>query len=136
MGANEARQVLEMTEDLAHVLALELYTAAQALEYRETMLDAAQRLARRGGWQALAAKVDNAPREGHPHYAQFVTEVQQLAAALTSAGDFHAGASVRAAHAQLRKQVAFLHRDRALDVDIRAVCALVDSNALLQSAAI
>jgi len=136
MGANEARQVLEMTEDLAHVLALELYTAAQALEYRETMLDAAQRLAQRGGWQALAAKVDNAPREGHPHYAQFVTEVQQLAAALTSAGDFHAGASVRAAHAQLRKQVAFLHRDRALDVDIRAVCALVDSNALLQSAAI
>jgi histidine ammonia-lyase len=136
MGANEARQVLEMTEDLAHVLALELYTAAQALEYRETMLDAAQRLARRGGWQALAAKVDNAPREGHPHYAQFVTEVQQLAAALTSAGDFHAGASVRAAHAQLRKQVAFLHRDRALDVDIRAVCALVDSNALLQSAVI
>jgi histidine ammonia-lyase len=136
MGANEARQVLEMTEDLAHVLALELYTAAQALEYRETMLDAAQRLARRGGWQAVAAKVDNAPREGHPHYAQFVTEVQQLAAALTSAGDFHAGASVRAAHAQLRKQVAFLHRDRALDVDIRAVCALVDSNALLQSAAI
>jgi histidine ammonia-lyase len=136
MGANEARQVLEMTEDLGHVLALELYTAAQALEYRETMLDAAQRLARRGGWQALAAKVDNAPREGHPHYAQFVTEVQQLAAALTSAGDFHAGASVRAAHAQLRKQVAFLHRDRALDVDIRAVCALVDSNALLQSAAI
>jgi histidine ammonia-lyase len=28
MGANEARHVLEMTEDLGHVLALELYTAA------------------------------------------------------------------------------------------------------------
>ncbi len=133
MGANEARQVLEMTEDLGHVLALELYTAAQALEYRETMLNAAQRLARRGGWQALAAKVDNAPREDHPHYAQFVREVQQLAAALTNAGDFHAGASVRAAHALLREKVAFLHRDRALDGDIRAVCVLVESNAFLQS---
>jgi histidine ammonia-lyase len=132
MGANEARQVLEMTEDLGHVLALELYTAAQALEYRETMLNAAHRLAQRGGWQALAAKVDNAPREGHPHYAQIVAEVQQLAAALTSADDFHAGVSVRAAHARLREKVAFLHRDRALDADIRAVCALVESNVLLQ----
>ncbi len=134
MGANEARHVLEMTEDLGHVLALELYTAAQALEYRETMLNAAQRLARRGGWQALAAKVDNAPREDQPHYAQFVTEVQQLAAALTSAGDFHAGARVRAAHALLRGKVAFLHRDRALDGDVRAVCALVKSDGFLQSA--
>ena len=135
MGANEARQVLEMTEDLGHVLALELYTAAQALDYRETMLNAAHRLARRGGWQALAAKVDNAPRADHPHHAQFVTEVQQLAAALADAGDFHAGASVRTAHALLRKQVAFLHRDRALDGDIRAVCALVESRAFQQPAA-
>ncbi len=136
MGANEARQVLEMTEDLGQVLALELYTAAQALEYRETMLNAAHRLAQRGGWQALAAKVDNAPREGHPHYAQFVAEVQQLAAALAEADDFHAGASVRAAHALLREQVAFLHRDRALDADIRAVCTLVAGNAFLQSPAV
>ncbi|MEO5812186.1 MAG: aromatic amino acid lyase [Rhodanobacter sp.] len=135
MGANEARQVLEMTEDLGHVLALELLTAAQALEYRETMLNAAQRLAQRGGWQALAAKVDNAPREDHPHYAQFVTELERLATALTSAGDFHAGDSVRAAHARLREKVAFLHRDRALDPDIRAVCALVQGNAFIQSTA-
>src|SRR3546814_1310308 len=49
MGANEARHVLEMTEDLGHVLALELYTAAQALDYRQAMLNAARRLATRGG---------------------------------------------------------------------------------------
>ena len=134
MGANEARHVLEMTEDLGHVLALELYTAGQALEYREKMLDAAQRLARRGGWEALAAKVDNAPRAGDAHYAQFVTEVQQLAATLLGAGEFHAGASVRAAHAVLRERVAFLHRDRALDGDIRAVCALVEQDAFRQVA--
>ncbi len=49
MGANEARHVLEMMEDLGHVLALELYTAAQALDYRQEMLNAARRLASRGG---------------------------------------------------------------------------------------
>jgi histidine ammonia-lyase len=36
MGANEARHVLAMAEDLGKVLALELYTAAQALDLRAT----------------------------------------------------------------------------------------------------
>ncbi|WP_350017042.1 aromatic amino acid lyase [Rhodanobacter sp. IGA1.0] len=129
MGANEARHVLEMMEDLGHVLALELYTAAQALDYRQEMLNAARRLATRGGWQALAAKIANAPREDQPHHPQFVAEVQQLAAALAGAGDFHAGASVREAHATLRGQIGFMHRDRAMDGDIRAVCALVRDGA-------
>jgi histidine ammonia-lyase len=128
MGANEARHVLEMTEDLGHVLALELYTAAQALDYRQEMLNAARRLASRGGWQALAGKIANAPREDHPHYAQFVAEVQQLADALTHAGDFHAGASVRDAHATLRQHIDFIHRDRAMDGDVRTVCALVQQD--------
>jgi histidine ammonia-lyase len=134
MGANEARHVLEMTEDLSHVLALELYTAAQALDYRQTMLNAARRLASRGGWQALAAKISNAPREDHPHYAQFVAEVQQLATALASAGDFHAGASVRDAHAILRQHIAFMHRDRAMDGDVRTICALVQQGAFRSAA--
>jgi histidine ammonia-lyase len=129
MGANEARHVLDMVEDLSHALALELYTAAQALDYRQEMLNAARRLARRGGWQALAAKVANAPREGQPHYEQFVAEVQQLADALTGAGDFHAGARVRQAHAILRQRIAFMHRDRALDGDVAAACALVQQGA-------
>src|SRR5882724_3500168 len=76
MGANEARHVLEMTEDLAHVLALELYTAAQALEYRQDMLNAARTLAARGDWRALAAKIANAPDGGHPSRVQFESEVQ------------------------------------------------------------
>jgi len=129
MGANEARHVLDMTEDLGHVLALELYTAAQALEYREGMLAAAQRLARRGGWEALAAKVDNAPRPGDASYVQFATEVKQLAAALAAAGEFHAGSGVQAAYAVLRGKVAFVARDRALAGDVRAVCALVQDDA-------
>ena len=125
MGANEARHVLEMIDDLGHVLALELYTAAQALDYRQEMLNAARRLASHRGWQALAAKVTNAPREGQPDYDQFVTEVKQLAAALAGADDFHAGASVREAHAILRGQIDFMHRDRAMDGDVARACALV-----------
>jgi histidine ammonia-lyase len=134
MGANEARHVLDMMEDLGHVLALELYTAAQALDYRQEMLNAARRLATRAGWQALAAKVANAPREGQPHHAQFVAEVQQLAAALAHAGDFHAGTAVREAHAILRRHIGFMHRDRAMDGDVRTVCALVQQGALRPAA--
>lgn len=132
MGANEARHVLDMTGDLGRVLALELYTAAQALDYREAMLHAAQRLARRGGWQALARKMANAPREGDAGYPQFATEVQQLAVALGEAGDFHAGDRVQRAHAVLRQKIDFLHRDRALDGDIQAICALVAEDAFRQ----
>lgn len=130
MGANEARHVLEMVDDLSHVLALELYTAAQALDYRQEMLNAARSLAATGDWKVLAAKVANAPREDHPSYAQFVTEVQQLMTALADVGDFHAGAAVRTAHATLRQSIGFMHRDRAMDGDVRTVCELVQKRTL------
>jgi histidine ammonia-lyase len=131
MGANEARHVLEMMEDLSHVLAMELYTAAQALEYRRDMLNAARRLAARGNWQELAAKINGAPRPEHPHYAQFETEVKGLMHALAQADEFHAGAAVQKAFATLREHIAFMPRDRAMDGDVRRMCELVASNALL-----
>lgn len=133
MGANEARHVLEMCEDLGHVLALELYTAAQALDYRQEMLNAARRLAARGDWTLLAAKVGNAPREDSPHYDQFVGEVSALTEALAEVGEYHAGAAVRRAHDRLRQHIGFMHRDRAMDGDVRTVCELVASGTLLDS---
>ena len=132
MGANEARHVLEMTEDLSHVLAMELYTAAQALDYRQDMLDAARRLAQGGDWRTLATKVANAPHEGHPLRAQFEVEVQTLATALSDASDFHAGPIVHAAHAKVRARIGFMARDRAMDGDIRAICDLVASGELVR----
>jgi histidine ammonia-lyase len=129
MGANEARHVLEMMEDLGYVIAMELYTAAQALDIRQAMLNAACRLASRGDWQALAGKVSNAPREDHAHYAQFASEVQQLTAALANVGDFHSGVAVRKAHEALRKHIGFMSRDRAMDGDVRAICELVRKRA-------
>ena len=131
MGTNEARHVLDMTEDLGHVLALELYTAAQALEYRQDMLNAARSLAARGDWTALAEKIGNAPREGHPSRAAFEDEIRQLMQALTETGEFHAGSAVRKAHARIRESIDFMQRDRAMDGDVRRICELVASNALL-----
>jgi histidine ammonia-lyase len=129
MGANEARQVLDMMRDLSDVLALELYTAAQALDYRNDMLDAARRLAAEGGWQALAAKIDNPPPEGSPQRAQFESEVHALAQQLAGAEDFRPGGAVHAAHERLRAEVAFMHRDRAIQHDLAAACRLLRARA-------
>ncbi|HQV73833.1 MAG TPA: aromatic amino acid lyase, partial [Dokdonella sp.] len=131
MGTNEARHVLEMTEDLGHVLALELYTAAQALEYRQDMLNAARSLAERGDCKALAAKISNSPREDHASFAVFESEIRDLMKALGEAGEFRAGDAVRKAHAKIREAIDFMQRDRAMDGDVRRICALVSSNALL-----
>lgn len=130
MGANEARHVLDMLADLGEVLALELYTAAQALEYRQGMLNAARTLAARGDWQALARKISGAPRKEHVEHAQFEREVRALMDALAHGEDFHAGAPVRAAFAKIRERIAFVSRDRAMDADVRAICELVAAGTL------
>jgi histidine ammonia-lyase len=130
MGANEARHVLEMTEDLGHVLALELYTAAQALDYRQDMLNAARRLAARGDWHALAGKIASMPDAGHPSRAQFESEVQALTRALANAQDFHAGAAVRRAHAKIRERIAFMPSDRAMDGDVRTITKMIAERAV------
>ncbi|HKV66176.1 MAG TPA: aromatic amino acid lyase [Rhodanobacteraceae bacterium] len=129
MGANEARQVLDMTHDLSDVLALELYTAAQALDYRNDMLDAARRLAAKGGWQALAAKIDNPPPAGDAQRTQFEAELQALAAQLADAAEFRPGGPVATAHGRLRQSIAFMHRDRAMQHDIAEACRLVRERA-------
>ncbi|MGH8190436.1 MAG: HAL/PAL/TAL family ammonia-lyase [Rhodanobacteraceae bacterium] len=128
MGANEARQVLDMTRDLSDVIALELYTAAQALDYRNDMLDAARRLAAHG-WEALAGKVDNPPPAGHPQRAQFEAEVRALADQLAGTRPFRPGDAVRRAHDRLRESVAFMHRDRPMQHDVAAACRLVRERA-------
>jgi histidine ammonia-lyase len=45
-------------------------------------------------------------------------------AALAASEDFHAGTAVQTAHALLRERIAFMHRDRAMDSDIREACGL------------
>ncbi len=129
MGANEIRHVLDMTSDLGHVLGLELYTAAQALEYRQDMLNAARDLARAGDIDALAAKIGGAPREDQLEYATFRDEVKQLMQALADADEFRAGEGVRKAFATLREHIGFLRQDRAMDQDVQMACQLVAEGA-------
>lgn len=134
MGANEARHVLAMADDLGKVLALELYTAAQALDLRRDMINAARDLADRADARALAAKVQGGPLAGSPDYERFIAEVEALRAELSQAQEFHPGRAVAAAHAAIRAEIPFLDRDRALDGEVATAVRLVSENRVLAAA--
>ena len=134
MGANEGRHVLDMTTDLAHVLALELYTAAQALDYRVGMIDAARRLARGDDPAALAAKIASGTREGQPEHEAFLADVEGLRAELAADRGSSPGVAVRAAWVALREAIPFMPRDRAMDGDVATAVRLVREGRLLSAA--
>ncbi len=134
MGANEGRHVLDMCEDLARVIALELYTAAQALDYRRDMINAARTLARAGDVEALAEKVRGAPLPTSPDRATFMAEVELLRAELAAAPEFQPGAPVGAMLRRLRGEIPFMARDRAMDGEVARVCELVLGGELLGNA--
>jgi histidine ammonia-lyase len=134
MGANEARHVLAMADDLAKVLGLELYTAAQALDLRRDMINAARALARERPVDELAIKVacahglDTAARD------TFLAEVEGLRAELAGSEEFRPGDAVQAAHAAIRESIPFMGFDRAMDGDVRAAVALVAEGRVLAAA--
>ncbi|WP_031370494.1 HAL/PAL/TAL family ammonia-lyase [Lysobacter antibioticus] len=134
MGANEARHVLSMTEDLGKVLALELYTAAQALDLRRDMINAARDLADRADAKTLASKVSGGPVGDSADHAGFLAEVEGLRAELAAAEEFRPGKAVAAAHAKLREAIAFLDRDRALDGEVATAVQLVHEGTLIAAA--
>ncbi len=130
MGANEARHALAMTDQLAQVLALECYTAAQALDYRRDMINAARALARAGKRDALASKIANAPGPGQPDRAAFDAELDSLAAALATRDEFQPAPAVAEASRRIRERIAFMARDRLMMGDVAVITALVESGAL------
>ena len=134
MGANEARHVLAMADDLGKVLALELMTAAQALDLRRDMINAARALADRGDVAGFAAKVQGGPAPDADDRATFLSEVEALLVELAQADAFAPGHAVAAAHAAIRERIPFLARDRALDGDVQAAVRLVEENAVLDAA--
>ncbi|MEN5116845.1 aromatic amino acid lyase [Luteimonas sp. TWI662] len=131
MGTNEARHVLAMADDLGKVLALELYTAAQALDLRMDMINAARDLAGRGDAQVLATKVQGGPAQDRATHAGFLDEVEALRVELAACAPFHPGAIVAEAHARIREAIPFLDRDRALDGEVAAAVRLVADGTLL-----
>ena len=131
MGANEARHVLAMVQDLGKVLALELYTAAQALDLRRDMINAARALSDRTDAEGLAVKVAGGPQPGAEERDTFLAEVDALRAALAASEAFHPGHAVAAAHAAIRAKIPFLDRDRALDGEVATAVRLVESGEIL-----
>jgi histidine ammonia-lyase len=134
MGANEARHVLEMSRDLGRVLGLELYTAAQALDFRRDMINAARALAARSDAEGFASKVQGGPLPGHADRAAFLAEVEGLRAELASAPEFRPGSAIDAAWRALRERIPFMPRDRAMDGDVATAIALVEDGVLLAAA--
>ncbi|HZX81111.1 MAG TPA: aromatic amino acid lyase [Lysobacter sp.] len=133
MGANEARHVLSMADDLGKVLGLELYTAAQALDLRRDMINAARALARQGSVEELAAKVAGAPAAGADR-STFDAEVESLRRQLAEGGEFGPGRAVGAAHDAIRASIAFMGFDRAMDGDVQVAVQLVRDGRVLAAA--
>ncbi|MEP6634460.1 MAG: aromatic amino acid lyase, partial [Luteimonas sp.] len=132
MGANEARHVLAMADDLGKVLALEMYTAAQALDLRLDMINAARELAVRADASAFAKKVQGAPMAtSNDETVVFLAEVEAFRQELADAQAFRPGRAVAKAHAALRAVIPFLDRDRALDSEVAAAVRLIDDGILL-----
>jgi len=131
MGATEARHVLAMVRDVSRVLALELYTAAQALDLRRDMINAARELSRRADAEALASKVGCGPLPGASGRGEFLAEVEALRAELAATPEFQPGDAVAAAHAAIRSAIPFLERDRAMDGEVAEAVRLVESGELL-----
>lgn len=134
MGANEARHVLEMTHDLAKVIALEIYMAAQALEFRKDMINAARQLASNHNAEALALKINMAPLPSSPDFAEFMQEVEALRLELAEASEFTPGNAVAAALLALRKHISFMHSDRAMNFEVQQMVDLVEHGELLMAA--
>ncbi len=130
MGANEARHALAMTEQLGQVLALELYAAAQALDYRRDMINAARSLAGADNRAALASKIVDAPAVGHPDRAAFERDLDALIEALSTDAEFRPADAVARASRTIREVIDFMPRDRLMTGDIAAMTGLVESGAL------
>jgi len=133
MGANEARHVLAMADDLGKVLALELYTAAQALDLRRDMIGAARALAAGSGAEGFAAKVQGGPPPGDAR-ERYLREVDGLRVELAQSDERRPGRAVAAAHAAIRARIPFLAHDRALDGEVATIVRMVADNSILLAA--
>ena len=134
MGANEARHVLAMADDLGKVLGLELFTAAQALDLRGDMINAARALAVRSDAESFAGKVQGGPLPDARERQAFLAEVEGLRAELAASPEFQPGRAVMAAHGEIRRRIPFLGRDRALDGEVATAVAMVADGSVLAAA--
>ncbi|MFB9066705.1 HAL/PAL/TAL family ammonia-lyase [Pseudofulvimonas gallinarii] len=124
MGATDALDLLAMLRDVEQVLAIELFTATQALELRQRMLDAASALA--ADPQRLAAKIDRPLALAPEAEARFGQELAAFAGDLRERGPAQGGAAAEAVLAAVRRSgISFLDYDRVLTGDLATAADLV-----------
>ena len=73
----------------------------------------------------LRGKISNAPRDDASDAAAFAEESEALMHALATADSFHPSPRVARAFDLIRSRIPFMHRDRAMDGDIKTMCELV-----------
>jgi histidine ammonia-lyase len=122
-----------MADDLGKVLALELYTAAQALDLRRDMIEAARRLAGASDAEGFARKVHGDTADAAMR-ATFLAEVDGLRGELAAMPSPQPGNAVAAAHAAIRKVIPFLDRDRELGGEVATALRLVAEGTVLAAA--
>jgi histidine ammonia-lyase len=132
MGTNDARHAWMMLEQLETVLALELLTNTQALDYRQQVLEAAAGLATNIGVQGLRNKVRNVSPVKPAEAELLAADVKRLQADLRKLAEIKPGpVALRALQTVRDAGLRFMARDRLLTPDIELAQQLVRSRAVL-----
>jgi histidine ammonia-lyase len=133
MGANEGLHAYRQSADLGRVLALELLVAAQALEYRLQILQAAAELAADPDPTRLRARLRNLSPVGNDQRELLEADIERLRADLAALQHARPGSAVAKALATIRAAgVEFVDRDRLLGPDLVRMEGLVAGGSLLQ----
>ena len=134
MGTNDARHALAMVEQLEAVLALELMTALQALEYRMQVLDAAASLALNIGVQGLRSKIRNISPVKPADTELLAADVKRLQADLRKLSTVKPSPVALCALSVVREAgLSFMARDRLLSPDIELAQKLIRKRTVLQA---
>jgi histidine ammonia-lyase len=134
MGTNDARHALAMIAQLESVLALELLTATQALDYRMQVLEAAASLSNNLGVQALRSKIRNVSPAKNAEAETLAADVKRLQADLRKLGEVKPSPVAQSALKCVRDAgLHFMARDRLLSPDIALAHMLVRSRAVIHA---
>lgn len=134
MGTNDARHAWQMLDQLETVLALELLTNTQALEYRMQVLESAATLATAIGVQGLRSKIRNVSAISTAETETLAADIKQLQGDLRKMADIKPGQAAQTALQCVRESgIAFMARDRLLMPDLEKVQALVRGRHIVQA---
>lgn len=132
MGATDGRDLWQMCSDLDQVLAIEVLTAAQALEYRLQLLDGAYTVAIRLGTQALRRKIRNISPARPEDAGTLAEDIKRLQADLKQLQSVRPGIAAQALLKAVRDAgIAFVERDRYYGEDLKRALDLVQGRRLI-----